>query len=191
MDLVIADAVHHGVEPRAVARVAALAGGDADDAAIVTDREGHAEVLFPPAEADHLVVGGPVGKGVVAAMPDIDAATAAHERLEVLPHRARPGRASPEVVAGLNDDVVVGEPRPPHVPARRVLRGRRRRDVHPEEPDRLEDAPDERGGEPPVVVAVAVHDEHAHGRLRGEDAHGRRHQQHGQQQTDLEARSSS
>ncbi len=165
-----------------MAGVAALAGGDADGAAIGTDGEGPAEVLLPPAEADHLVVGGPVGEGVVAGMPDIDAAAVAHERLEVLLHRARPGRAAAEVVAGLDDDVVVGELRPPRVPTRRVRRLWRGRDVHLEHPGRLEDAADERRGEPPVVVAVAVHDQHADGRLDGEGARGRRRQQHAQDQ---------
>src|SRR3954469_18206385 len=81
-----------------------------------------AEFLLAPAQPDHLVVGRPVGERVVAAVPDVDAAAAADERLERLAHGLRPGRTAAEVVAGLDDDVVVREYRPPAVPAWRIRR---------------------------------------------------------------------
>src|SRR5690606_37942023 len=105
----------------AVSGVAAFAGGNAHDLAIGTDRERPAEIFFPPAEADHLVISGPAGEGVVARVPHIDPAAIAHEGFKVLLHRARPARTAAEVVAGLDDHVVIGELRTPVIPTRRIL----------------------------------------------------------------------
>ena len=97
-------------------------------------------------------------------MPHIHPTAAAHERLEGLLHCAGPSRSAAEVVAGLDDDVVVGEGRAPPVPTRRARGGWCGGDAHREETRGLEDAPDERGCQAPVVVAVAVNDEHGTGR---------------------------
>src|SRR3954447_11736540 len=107
-----------GVEPVTVPSVQALSGGDAAQDAIRSDRDRPAEVLLAPAEAEHFVVGGPIDEGVVAAVPNIDAAALADEGFEVVAHGARPRGAAAEVVAGLDHHVVVREHRAPALPAR-------------------------------------------------------------------------
>ena len=124
MDRMVAETVYDGVEPRPVTGVASFAGRDADDLAVAVDRERPTKILFPPTEPDHLVVSGPGAESIVAGMPDVHAAAVAHERLEILLHRPRPGRTAPEVVAGLNDDIVVRKFRPPGIPAGGVFGGR-------------------------------------------------------------------
>src|SRR5688500_15925713 len=64
------------VEAFAVTRVLTFAGWDPLDAPVVRYDERMAEVLLAPADADHVVVGRPIGKRVVAGMPDVHAAAA-------------------------------------------------------------------------------------------------------------------
>lgn len=97
VDRVVAEAADDGVDALTVAGVEAVAGRDAPNGTVLRDRDRPAEVLHAPAEPDHVVVRGPLGKGVVASVPDIDAAAVAHEGLELVAHGSRPGGAAAEV----------------------------------------------------------------------------------------------
>src|SRR5690606_13569558 len=72
VDRVVAATMDDRVEAVAVTGVATVPGRDADEAAVGFDCDRRAELLFAPAEADHRVVGRPVGKGIVAAVPDVE-----------------------------------------------------------------------------------------------------------------------
>ena len=145
--------------------VETFASRDACDAPVVAHGQGPAKIFFAPAQAEHLVVRGPVGERVVASVPDVDAAAVADERLEVLLDPTWPGRASAQIVVGLDDDVVVRKPRPPGSPLRRLFGRRRRRHRNGELTGGLEDASDQGRRQLPVVVAEPVDDEYAYGRF--------------------------
>ncbi len=141
----------------------ALAGGEFGDGSVFGHLEGGAVGEGPPAEADDVVVFGPVGEGVVAGMEDEDAAAVFDEVDEVGFGLVVPcgGGALGDVVAGLNDDVGVGEVGVPGVEVGGGGGGRSGGDGDVEEAGGLEEAAEEFGVEFPVVVGEAVEEEDA------------------------------
>ncbi len=151
---------------------------------VIADGYGGSIGLLPPAETDNLVVGRPIGKSVLSRMKYVDAAAIAHEFLKSDLHVSRPLRAAMDVIVVLNNHVVGLEPRSPRVPSRRGRTGWRGRDVHSEQARGFEQGAYELRCKLPVVVAVAVYDQHPDfvvGRIRrpgpaGHSKQGAEHQ---------------
>src|SRR5512138_3372190 len=99
-------------------------------------------------------------------MPDVEPAALLHEALEPRTHRLRPCRTAIDVVAVLDDDVVVLEAGIPLIPTRRRGSRRRGRYVNGEVAGTIQDRADVVCREAPIVIAEAIDDEHADGFLR-------------------------
>ena len=123
VDGVIAASVDDGIETGAVSGFVAVAGRVEFEVALGGEGDGAAEAGWSPAKADDLVVGGPVGEGVVGTVVDVDATADSDVVFKVgldgfWPLGAGGGAvaAAGDIVAGLDDDVIVGEAGPPSVP---------------------------------------------------------------------------
>ncbi len=72
MDRVIPEQVDNDVTVRGMARGAALARRDGDELLVGPHLDCRAVIGLPPAEANDLIVGGPVVERVLGGMEDID-----------------------------------------------------------------------------------------------------------------------
>src|SRR6266851_6781171 len=119
MDGVIAEAVDDDVGAAVMPCVFSLTRRDAYDLFALVNRERIALVFFPPANSDHLVVGWPIRKSVVAGVEYQSSTTVADVLLKRDLDFTRPRRSAADIIAGLNHNVVIVELWPPPLPSRR------------------------------------------------------------------------
>ena len=136
-------------------------GGNAHERSVVVHADGYAIIRLAPAQSNPPLVFLPADKRVFRRMKNINAAAFAGEIFEIFFHRLRPRRAVIDVVAILDDDIVIRKSRMPRSPCHVIGFARRGADGDLEQTARREDAANERRCLLPVVVAVSIHDEHA------------------------------
>ena len=141
-----------------VPRDRAVTLGRADDLAALVDRQPVAETGIAPAQADHLVVRRPVGERVIGCVDDRQSAPLGDVLLERLADLRRPWLA----VVVAENHVILGELGAERIPRRTLGLGTGRGGhVHREPARTLQVGLHRRGHDPPVVVVLAVHDQHA------------------------------
>src|SRR3984893_6931824 len=158
MNGIVAQAVDNHVGAAIVPGVFALAGGNAQQPFSPINSDCVALLLIPPTEADYLVVDGPVRKGIIAGVENQNSAAVPDIVFKSNLDWTRPGGAASDVVAGLNDRVVVAKVRTPLFPSRRRCGGWSRRNRNCEETRSFQDAAQQCRGLMPIVIAEAIED---------------------------------
>lgn len=107
----------------------------------------------PSAQADHFIVGRPLGEGVVRGMHGDEAASVPDKLCERV--LSFPDPRFPVVIG--NEDAILGEIRleHAHVPAF----GRRGGDIHFEQPVLLQNLHEHRGGRFPIMIVLSIDDQ--------------------------------
>ena len=165
MNGMVAQAVDNHVGAAIVPGVFALAGGNAQQPFAAINSDCVALLLIPPTESDHLVVDGPIRKCIIAGVENQNAAAVPDIVFKSNLDFTRPGRAAADVVAGLNNHVVVAKVRTPLFPCRRRGGGWSRRNRNSEQPRSFQDAAQQCRCLMPIVVAEAIQDENSDPRL--------------------------
>jgi hypothetical protein len=141
---------------------------DDHDGAVVRDSETGAEIGVTPAQADHVVISGPVQECVVGSVVDDEASSASDIRLHLLLDALGPLDSVVRVatVEIIDDNLVPGEVRIPLIECLRSDGG----DVDAEAAGLVENRADASGCSGPIVVVDAIDDQNADLRM-GEGGH--------------------